>query len=165
MAWNNKSQDWLISHQINNIFTKNKIFKITVPDQATIPIGLSYLIWWVFFVGINFMKDGINNFLLLFLNVFSSMHHLTSHHSLFSHLQFTPNVLEVNLVIRLSSHLGITIKGNGPFIIEVLQCGTDFHQIFAVNSLPWVWTCLNAVFNVILLSCSQHALLIDCYSL
>ena len=82
------------------------------------------------------MKDGINSFLLLFLNVFITMRHLTSHHSLFSHPQFILNVPEANLVILLSSHFGITIKGNGPFIIEVLQCGTDFHQRFAVNSLP-----------------------------
>ena len=53
-----------------------------------------------------------------------TMHHLTSQHSLFSHLQSIPNAQEANLVIHLSSHFGITIKGNGPFIIEVLHCGS-----------------------------------------
>ena len=77
------------------------------------------------------MKDGIIKFLLSFRNAFITILHLTSYHSLFSHLQLIPNVLEANHIILLSSHFGITIKGNGPYIVEVLQLGTEFHQMLA----------------------------------
>ena len=52
------------------------------------------------------------------------------HCNLLSLLQFILHVPEVNHVIHLSSHLGTIIKGNGHFIIEVLQHGTNFLLMF-----------------------------------
>ena len=131
---------------IKNSITLFKFFKTSLLVFFCQPTFIhQFWIWWIPFTGINYVKDGTGKFLLLFSNVLKMMLHLTFQETLFSLLQFTHKVPEVNLSTLLFYHLGTIILVNILFNIGVPSNGTLFRLIYEVIWLQWVWICLNLI--------------------